>query len=244
MELEKNQILENELIRGEQENISFEKKQNQFLESTLGKVINKAVDIGISMLVPDLIEDEIIDLKDSILKNGFKEGIQTAIDHAIDMGKSIVGMVNGNFEDISQAQRVIKSGGILDTVSEVIDSVLGKVREDGKINSNVYQLIKQGKNTLIHQIEKEISEEFTKQIDHVEKVGKYINQWKGYYRQKDFSGMEREQNKIKERLKELMPLEKTLKEARQIENLHELIRNNDQKFNLTIEQEKLAEILV
>ena len=49
---------------------------------------------------------------------------------------------------------------------------------------------------------------------------------------------------MQEKLKELLPLEKTLSEARKIENLHEMIRNNEQKFNLTMEQEKLAEILI
>ena len=56
--------------------------------------------------------------------------------------------------------------------------------------------------------------------------------------------MEKQYQKIQEKLKELLPLEKTLSEARKIENLHEMIRNNEQKFNLTMEQEKLAEILI
>ena len=55
--------------------------------------------------------------------------------------------------------------------------------------------------------------------------------------------MEREYDKIKEKLKELLPLENTLKEARTIENLHLLIKNNGQDFNLTEEQSKLASML-
>ena len=55
--------------------------------------------------------------------------------------------------------------------------------------------------------------------------------------------MEREYQKIKERLKELLPLEKTLNEARQIENIHKLIKNSG-SFELTKEQMELANILV
>ena len=40
-----------------------------------------------------------------------------------------------------------------------------------------------------------------------------------------------------------MPLESTLKEARVIENLHNLIKNNRQDFNLTKEQLELSQML-
>ena len=56
-----------------------EKNQNSFLESALGKTINTAMDIGLRWVLPDLIEDEIIDIKDSLVKGGLKEGINTTI---------------------------------------------------------------------------------------------------------------------------------------------------------------------
>ena len=49
--------------------------------------------------------------------------------------------------------------------------------------------------------------------------------------------------KILNKLKELLPIENTLKEARVIENLHTLIKNNGQDFNLTKEQLELANML-
>ena len=55
--------------------------------------------------------------------------------------------------------------------------------------------------------------------------------------------MEREYKKIKEKIKELLPIENTLKEARVIENLHTLINKNGQNFNLTNEQLELAKLL-
>ena len=61
-------------------------------------------------------------------------------------------------------------------------------------------------------------------------------------RKKEYS--EREYQKIKDKLKQTLPLEETLKQARQIENLHLIIKNNGQDFNLTEEQKKLAEISI
>ena len=57
--------------------------------------------------------------------------------------------------------------------------------------------------------------------------------------------MEREYKKIKEQLNNLLPLEITLKQARQIENLHALIKNNGARnFNLSKEQLELANTLL
>ena len=56
--------------------------------------------------------------------------------------------------------------------------------------------------------------------------------------------MEREYEKIKEKLKEILPMETTIKQAREIENLHILIKNNGHDFNLSKEQMELAGMLV
>lgn len=225
-------------------NIINEKSQNNFLQSTLGKTINAAIDIGLRWVLPDVIEDEIIKIKDSLIKGGLKEGINTAINTAIDMGKSIQGIFTGKFENISQVQSAIKTGGIIDGVSNVIDMTLNKTSKNGLINNNIATLIKQGKNVILDNVSKNIEREFTNQLDSIEKLGKYENNWKRYFQQKDFTGMEREYIKIKEKIKEIIPLENTIKEARIIENLHSLIKNNDKNFELTKEEKELAQMLV
>ena len=77
----------------------------------------------------------------------------------------------------------------------------------------------------------------------IEYTDKYISNWKRYFENKDFNGMEKEFNKLKEQLKELIPIENTINEARKIEVLHNLIKNNGQNFNLTKEQLELVEKL-
>ena len=56
--------------------------------------------------------------------------------------------------------------------------------------------------------------------------------------------MEKDYNKIEKQLKNIAPIESTIKNARTIEVLHNLIKNNGQDFNLTKEQLELAEKLV
>ena len=223
--------------------VELESQQKNFLETTLGKTINTGIDIGIRAVLPDYIEEQIIDLKDNLIKYGLKDGIKKSIDDAINLGKSAIGIVSGNFENISQMQEAIKSGGIIDNVSSLLDSVINNVYSQGLINSTVAKTIKQGKNSILNNVEKNIENTFNNQIKALNYTEKYIENWKNYFENKDFNGMEKEYKKIKTEMNYLAPIEKMINEARTIENLHMLIKNNGQDFNLTKEQMELAEKL-
>lgn len=223
--------------------VELESQQKNFLETTLGKTINTGIDIGIRAVLPDYIEEQIIDLKDNLIKYGLKDGIKKSIDDAINLGKSAIGIVSGNFENISQMQEAIKSGGIIDNVSSLLDSVINNVYSQGLINSTVAKTIKQGKNSILNNVEKNIENTFNNQIKSLSYTEKYINNWKGYFENKDFNGMEKEYKKIEKEINNLVPIEKMLNEARTVENLHNLIKNNGQDFNLTQDQIELAEKL-
>ena len=238
MELENNISLTNGVT---EEKLAQE--QNNFLESTLGKVINSALDVGIRMILPDFIEDGVVEVKDALLKGGFKEGVDTAINNAVDLGKSIVGIFTGNFDSISQARDAVKSGGIIDGISGVLDTVLDKTSSTGLISNNVASIISSGKDAILNSVSNKIEDNFTNQLEQVENLSTYENSWKNSFDNKDFDGMQKEYEKIQETLKEIMPLESTIKEARIIENLHTLIKNNNKDFNLTNEQKELANLL-
>lgn len=234
MELEKNNELELS------EKIKNEREQKNFLESTLGKTINTAIDIGIRALLPDFIDEQVINLKNNLLNYGLKDGIGKTVEDAVDLGKSALGIVTGNFENVAQMQSAVQSGGIIDGVSSLIDTVVDNVRKAGLINGTVAKTIKQGKNVILNNVESNIESTFANQISAIEYTNKYINNWKKYYEEKDFTGMEKEYKKIEKQLKEIAPIEKTIKEARTIETLHNIIKNNGKDFNLTNEQIELA----
>ena len=224
-------------------NIEIENKQKSFLETSLGKTINTGIDIGIRTILPDYIEGQIIDLKDNLIKYGLKDGIKKSIDDAINLGKSTIGIISGNFENISQMQEAIKNGGIIDNISSLLDSVINKVQSNGLINTTIARTIKQGKNSILNNVEKNIENTFNNQIKALSYTEKYIANWKNYFDNKDFNGMEREYKKIEKEASILAPIEKMLNDINKIKNLHNLIKNNGQNFNLTNEQIELAEKL-
>ena len=222
-------------------NLVNEKTQNEFLESTLGKTINSAVDIGIRALLPDFIDEQIINIKDNLLEYGLKDGITKTIDDAIDMGKSAIGIFTGNFESVSQMQSAVESGGLIDGISSLLDSVVDKVSQSGIINTKVANIIKQGKDVILNNVESNIENTFNKQYEAIEYADKYINNWKESFEKKDFEAMEKEYKKLEKQMKEIAPIEKTIEEANTIEILHNFIKNNGQNFNLTQEQLELVE---
>ena len=219
-------------------------KQKGFMETTFGKVINTALDAGIRLLMPDLIEEQVVDVKDAIINNGFKAGVKEAIDSAIDLGKSAVGIFTGNFENVTQVRNAVKSGGIIDGISNALDYALDFCSNFGKIPETICSVLKSGKDALLDTISSNIENEFDNQVSSVGKISEYSDNWKNYYENKDFEGMEKEYKKLEEELEKTIPLENTLKEARNIENIHLLIKNKGGDFNLSNEELELAKKLV
>lgn len=224
-------------------NVTYE-EQKSFLETNLGQIINGGVDLGLRVILPDIIEDEIIEIKDSIITDGFKEGVKTAIDNAVDLGKSFLGIFTGKFENVSQIKETVKKGGLIDSISDVLDWGIKKAKENKLIKSSTATLIKKGKNKILNSISDNIENNLDSQVESVEKIDKYITKWNEYYNKQDFTNMQKQYNKIEKELEKITPLESTINKARVVENLHNLIKNNGKNFNLSQEELELANKLI
>lgn len=214
-------------------NIELEKEQTSFLESTIGKVINIGLDAGIKYLLPDLIEDEVINVKDTIMENGLKEGINTAIDSALNLGKSFLGIITGKFENVNQIQKAVENGGIIDSLSGIFDNALNKINEKGKINENIINVIKEGKNIILDNISANIEDKLEQENNKLNKFENNINDWKEAFNNQDFNKMEEKMKTIKEVLNQIIPIENIIKEARLIESIHNKIEANNKNFNIS-----------
>ncbi len=221
-------------------NLNLEKKQNEFLNSTLWKTINNGIDIGLRYLLPDLVEDEIIDLKDNLINYGLKDGIKKSINSVIETGKEAIGIISGNFENIGQIQKVIKNGGLIDKIDNFLDKTLDKAINSGKINQTIGKIVKTGKSSILSSVERNIESTLNSQVENSKNIEKYMNNWKKYFNDRNFSGMEKEYTKLEKELKSLVPIETTIKNARYIENIHNLIKNNGQNFELSEQELELA----
>ena len=225
-------------------NLEIEKEQNNFLETTIGKIINTGLDAGIKYLLPDLIEDEVIEVKDAIFEDGIKEGINTAIDNALNIGKSFLGIITGKFENVNQIQKAIENGGIIDSLSGILDKSLDKINSNGKINENIINVIKKGKNIILDNVSTNIEDMLEKEDTKLKKFKNNINEWKEAFNNQDFATMEDKIKIIKENLEEVIPIENIINEAKTVENIHEKIKNNNKDFNISELELEAAKVLV
>lgn len=233
-----------ELELKEEKSNNLFKKQDEFLESTLGKIINTGIDVGIRAVLPEWLEDDFIEIKDSVLNDGFKEGIKIAINKAIDMGKAIQGIFTGNFENLSQIKAVIESGGLLDTISNLLDNVITWAKDEKLISSSTAKLIKSSKKTIMQSIENSIDDSLENQVTAIEKIDGYIEKWNNYYKEQDLTNMKKTYTRMKNEIEKVVPIQDVLDKFEKLGNLHELIVNNGGDFNLTEEEIELSTMLV
>lgn len=225
--------LENGLENKFELNVNLEKEQKNFFDTTLGKVINSGLDFGLRAILPDMIENQIINIKDALFENGIKDGIQTAVDSIIDFGKSVSGIFTGKFDNMTQVETAIGNGGIIDTVSNLIDKSLIKVQQKGIINYQVKNLITKGKDIILNNVTTSLKNEMKFQENAIYEIENYINDFNDFFNNKDFEGMTKEYNKIKDKLEKVIPLENIMKEISRTEIVYNLIKNNGNNFNLS-----------
>ena len=224
--------------------VKNESEQTGFLQSTLGKVINFAIDTGIRALLPDVVENEVINIKDTMLKEGFAEAVSETIKTATDVGKRALRIITGNFESISQAEKAVEKGGLIDGISSALDFALDKADKLEVIPDSVIDLIKNGKDVLLKNVGNEIKKEFGNQTKNLEKLESYTRLWREGFEKEDLNTMDKYMKKITNMLEKTIPIEKIFTEARQVENLHQIIKNNGGNFNLSDEELELANLLV
>lgn len=225
------------------EQAELEAEQNSFLKTNLGQAINAGIDIGLKTILPNCIEDEIITIKDSLITEGFSAAVDTAIEEISNLGKSLTGILTGTFENVSQIKEAIEKGGLIDTISDLLDTGIDWAKKQGYISKGIATTIKKGKNAIMDTIEDNIDDTLSNQIEAIEKIDGYIEKWQKYYEEQNFTNMEYQYDKIQEYLQEVIPLEEVLEKARTVENLHELIKNNGKNFDLTEQEKELAEML-
>lgn len=210
--------------------IDFSQLQENFLESKIGQIANSALDVGLKNVLPDFLEDEVIEIKDTLLSEGLTEGVNKAVESAIDLGKTALGIFTGEFETIEQAKNALEKGGLLEGISDGLDYVLEKLEDSNIISKNVSTLIKSGKEIMINNIDNNVEIEFNDEIESLNKINNYIEKWEKSYSDKDIEELNKQYNKIQKEMKKIMPLENIFNNVKKIENINELINNSD-NFN-------------
>lgn len=222
---------------------SLSEFQAKFMESTLYKSVNKGVDFGIRLLLPEFIEEDVINLKDSIMENGLIHGVKDVVSSAIDMGKDIYRMTTNNFKTIEQMENIIDKSGTISKISDFLDLAIDTVKSIGLIDNNVKTVLKSGKNAILNNIKNNISDEFSNQSKYLKQAEKYASKWQEAYDAQDLEAMKNAFDKLEEYIEETVPLEETMNVYNEIKTMQELLENNGGNFNLSENEMELVEAL-
>ena len=125
-------------------NLELKNEQKNFFDSGLGKAIDNGIEIGLRYLLPDYIEDGVIELKDNLIDYGLKDGISKTIESVIDTGKNTADVLTGDIKNIDDIQDVLKADRVVDSMSDLLDDVLDKLENSGKINNNILNIVQSG----------------------------------------------------------------------------------------------------
>lgn len=215
--------------------------QTKNLKIDIGNIANAGLEFGLRAILPDFIEDDVIEIKDTFIEEGFIDGVQSIIDKAEDIGKSITGIFTGRFETVEQIKRLIQKDGILEYTSDVIDNILKKMLSKKIISKSTYNLIKTGKKEIVNSLEDQLEGYYKTDEYNMEDLEKYCNEWKENYEKKDYQAMQNTMKKINRRLEKNKMVESTINQARNIEKIQEYIDKKGSIENLSEKEKELLE---
>lgn len=216
-------------------------KQTKDVKIDIGNLADTALEFGLRTVLPDFIEDDVIDIKNKFIEEGFTEGIKEIYEKVKDIWKSIQGIFTGKFESVEQVKRLIQTDGILDGTSEIIDKILKTLLNKKKISKSTYNLIKTGKKEIMNSLENELESYYKIDTYSLEKIEEYCQEWKENYSKGNYKEMQKSINKIKQRLEKNESIEKIIKQAREIEKIQKYIEEKGSIENLSESEKMLIE---
>lgn len=227
--LENSLAIENNINLSEKD-IEIGKNQNNFLKNIFLGSVNFAVDTGIRAILPNIIEDQVIEIKDAIIKNGFKDGMQTLVDKVKEFGSSVLGITNGNFNSLTEMDLAIKKGGILKGVSKGLNYGIDEAIKKGVISKETAKLMKNIKTTTINTISNNIKNKMLEEVKKIEKIEKHQEKWQKAFEEKDLTSMKKEIKMINKLKNEIVKFEEIMRNVEKINNIQEIIGDNIENF--------------
>lgn len=189
--------------------------------------INFGVDLGLKSLLPDLIEDQVIDIKNSILEGGFKEGVNTLMKKVNEFKNSITGIFTGNFNNIQEINTATKQGGIIKTVSKGLSKGIDAGVKSGIIPKSIGGILKAGKTTMLNEFSNSLESQMRKEIQKFDTLNDLNKKWYDALDQRDFDKMTKYTEKISALSKDLVKFSNIINETKKIEELHNFIKENN-----------------
>ena len=218
-------------------------KKDINIELKLPEMLDNALDIGLRSVLPDFIEDDVIEIKNAFIQEGFISGIEQIVRKIENIINSIKSLFKGEFEDVDQIKKLVQKNGILSAGASLIDTISKQLLDKKIINKKTYNIIKTGKNKILKSLENELKKYYKEDDYSLEKINEYCQEWKEKYNNKDYEGMKETMNKISQKMEQNKSIENIIKKARTIEKIEKYIEKNGSIENLSESQKNFLKSL-
>lgn len=211
---------------------SLNLNENKFYQMTSNTVetaynmTNKIFDGIIRGILPDSIEDNVINIKDALELNKLSQKVATVTE--------TIFYKKGNFNDIINSLEIEKR----------TETIIKNVNELFNLKGTDISKIENSKDKINDKLKKELTDAVNKYVKSLNKNQEYMETWKHHYENKDIKNMEKEYKKIEKNMEKLLPIEKEINKIRKIENITTLIKEKGGDFNLTKEELELVNKLI
>ena len=206
--------------------LALVQEQNRFFDSRFGQAIDRGIDLGIRAIFPDFLEQSVINVKNTLIQEGLREGINKAVSEAVNMGRRAIDAVRGVFRSGNDARSAVEQGDLIGNVSKEIDEVVGKLGNHTVEGIHIGNRLAQGKEMMLELVRRNIDSSLSMQNELSNEMDGRITNWNSAFENEDFSRMQGEYEIITEIASNLMPTERLQSDLRKLENIHNLIKNN------------------
>lgn len=211
--------------RGIKETLNdIDEKFTEKINKTIDNIYNEILKV----FLPDSIEDKVIKIKDQL-------GLNQLSRKVADFTKDII-----NNKDEKKENKNVNDLNIKNETIKIISAI----KDSYNLSTQQIKKLEKNKDTISNKVEQELNKEIKNYVNVFKKNDEYISKWKEFYNSKDFKSMEKMYKKIENNIKNIAPIEEKIKEIRELENIHLLIRRKGGDFNFTNEELELTKRLL
>ena len=198
------------------------KSQKGFLTNLLEKAANTAIDFGIRIVTPDIIENQVIDIKNSIFENGLTKGIDNIVKNIQDFGKNILGLNNGNYNDFDEINLAIKKMEMDSILSSNIEKGVEKYLDKNidKLEERFKEKLKSNDKNILDKFNKSIEKNLNEEMSKVQKLNEFNNLWEKAWDDRDIDKMEKYLKEINKLRLEIPMFKNLISKSDLINELH------------------------
>lgn len=216
-------------------NLNIEKKQDNILIKGIKGALNIGLNLGIKAALPNIIEDEVIKLKDSILQNGLKNGLKEGIDNVKNKFKEVMNFFGKNKDNKIKNVEVIndltKRGGEIDELSKLLSKAIDYTIKSKAINKDLGKAIKAGKSTILRNISNKLRDNMTDVLKEFKNIDELHKNWQAGLNNQDYDVMRKNYMKINKIANEVLPYKELFEKLEEMDLIQKYIEESG-NFNL------------